>query len=71
MDVLKESLNEVSLRRTKDLLDLPAKNIINETIELSSVQRQFYDDIVNGITSQANLVNIDNTNLLSMISRLR
>ena len=71
MDVLKESLNEVSLRRTKDLLDLPAKNIINETIELSSVQRQFYDDIVNGITSQADLVNIDNTNLLSMISRLR
>ena len=71
MDVLKESLNKVSLRRTKDLLDLPAKNIINETIELSSVQRQFYDDIVNGITSQADLVNIDNTNLLSMISRLR
>lgn len=71
MNVLKECLNEVSLRRTKDLLDLPDKNIINEIIELSATQKQFYDNIVNGIISQVDLVNIDATNLLSMISRLR
>lgn len=71
IDILKDSISQVALRRTKDLLDLPSKTIINEIVELSDTQQSFYGDIVNGVTKNVDLVNIDSSNLLAMILRLR
>lgn len=35
LDVLKEQIDRVSLRRTKDILNLPPKNIIREKLEMT------------------------------------
>lgn len=64
-------LEKYSLRRTKDLLDLPPKNIIHEYVEMNDDQLNFYRNIENGIVEQVDLVNISTSNLLSMIARLR
>ena len=69
--VLKEELEECSLRRTKDLLDLPPKTIINEVLDMNDTQQTFYDNIVNGIVSQVDKVKMSTASLLSMITRLR
>ena len=39
INVLKDELSQVSLRRTKELLNLPEKNIIHEIIDLNNEQR--------------------------------
>lgn len=71
LDVLKDQLDKCSLRRTKDLLDLPQKNIIDEILDMSSEQQLFYDNIVNGIVEQVDKVKLTVTNLLAMTTRLR
>ena len=44
LDILKEELNNCSLRRTKDMLkDLPDKNVITEIIEMKDNHKKFYD----------------------------
>lgn len=68
---LKDQLDKVSLRRTKDLLDLPPKNIINEVIEMPSDQVSFYENLCKGIVENVDLVHIDSSSVLGMISRLR
>lgn len=70
-DILKEQLNKCSLRRTKDLLDLPEKNIIHEIVDMNDKQQLFYKNIVDGIVSQVDKVNITTTSLLAMVARLR
>ena len=69
--VLKDELEECSLRRTKDLLDLPPKTIINEVLDMNDTQQTFYDNIVNGIVSSVDKVNITTSSLLAMVTRLR
>lgn len=71
LNVLKEQLNKNSLRRTKDLLDLPPKNVIHEYLEMSPEQEAFYQDVKNGEIKQADLVNISTTSLLALVARLR
>ena len=71
IDVLKDMLESNSLRRTKDLLDLPSKNIIHEFVDMENTQSTFYDNIKNGIVSQVDKVHITTTSLLAMVSRLR
>ena len=71
MDVLKEQLNECSLRRTKDLLDLPEKNIIHEIVDMNDKQQAFYKNIVDGIVGQVDKVHISTSSLLAMVARLR
>lgn len=71
MDILKEQLNKCSLRRTKDLLDLPEKNIINELVDMGDKQQQLYKNIVDGIVSQVDKVHISTSSLLAMVARLR
>lgn len=71
IDVLKDQLERVSLRRTKDILDLPPKNIIHEYVEMDSAQEKFYNEIVNGIVDEVDKVELDTTTLLSMVTRLR
>lgn len=71
IDVLKDQLERVSLRRTKDILDLPPKNIIHEYVEMDSAQEKFYTEIVNGIVDEVDKVELDTTTLLAMVTRLR
>ena len=70
-DVLKDQLSHCSLRRTKDLLDLPPKTIIQEYVEMEENQKDFYLDITEGIAEQANKVDLNPANILSMTVRLR
>jgi len=71
IEVLKNQLNNCSLRRTKELLNLPPKNIIHEMVDMSPVQEDFYNNIKNGEVKQADLVHISNVNLLALVARLR
>ena len=70
-DVLKDQLEKYALRRTKDLLDLPEKTIIHEELTMESDQEKFYTDIINGLTDQADKVEINTATILSMVTRLR
>lgn len=71
VDTLKEQLNECSLRRTKDLLDLPEKTIITHIVEMNPTQETFYSNIQAGIVDQADKVDMSTANILSMVARLR
>lgn len=71
IDVLKNQLEKVSLRRTKDILDLPPKNVIHEYVEMDSNQEKFYNDITEGIVHEVDKVELKTSVLLSMVTRLR
>jgi SNF2 family DNA or RNA helicase len=71
LDILKNVIESHSLRRTKDLLDLPPKNIIEEHIELSEEHRSFYDKVKEGIKSECDKVELNNANILALTTRLR
>lgn len=68
---LKNMIEKYSLRRTKDLLDLPPKTVIDEYIEMNDLQSTFYNNIKEGVVDQVDLVNITPGNLLAIVSRLR
>lgn len=70
-DVLKDQLSKYSLRRTKDLLDLPPKTVIQEYVDMDSKQSDFYSNIVDGIIDQVDKVHMSTANILSMTVRLR
>lgn len=68
--VFKNMLKDCSLRRTKDLLDLPPKTIIKERLDLSPEQSNFYNDVKNGVKNDIK-VNLNVTDIRSLITRLR
>ena len=70
IETLKEELDSCSLRRTKDILDLPPKIIIPEYIEMEEAQSKFYKDIYSGVVEEADRVNIKTTSLLGLVIRL-
>ena len=71
LNMLKNQLETCSLRRTKDLLDLPPKNIINEFVELSEEHRTFYDNVKEGVKSECDKVELNSANILALTTRLR
>ena len=71
IDYLKQELDSCSLRRTKDLLDLPPKNIIEEYIDMNDDQDKFYNNILHGVISDCDKADLSRMTLLSSISRLR
>lgn len=71
INVLKNMLEECSIRRTKDLLNLPPKNIIHEYVDMNDNQQLFYDNLVDGIADQVDKVSIDTSSIFSMVARLR
>lgn len=71
LTTLKYQLEKHSLRRTKDILNLPPKNVVEEYVELNDAQSKFYDNIKQGIVDQVDKVHMSTTNLLAMVSRLR
>ena len=71
LDALKHMLSNYSLRRDKSLLNLPPKNIITEYVDMPDRQRQFYDNIKEGIVGEVDKVKLNPSVVLSMILRLR
>lgn len=69
--VLKHQLEQCSLRRTKDILNLPPKTVITEYVDLPNDQRQFYDNIKQGIIDQVDKVHMSTANILACATRLR
>ena len=68
---LKYQLADYTLRRTKDILDLPPKTIINEYVDMSDTQAKFYEDVQNGVIKDVDKVKLNTANLLALTSRLR
>ena len=71
LEILKDELNSVSLRRTKDLLELPLKTIIHEYVDMDDKQSSFYSNITQGIINEVDKVNINTSTILAMCTRLR
>lgn len=71
LELLKDELEHVSLRRTKDLMDLPPKNIIDEYIEMNDAHRKFYTDVKNGVKEECDKIELNANNLLALTTRLK
>ena len=73
LDILKNEIDEYSLRRTKEevLKDLPKKTVIDEYITLDDTHRTFYNKIKNAIKDEALKVDLNKNNILSLTTRLR
>ena len=71
LQALQKHIETYSLRRTKDLLDLPEKTIINETIDLDDIQRKFYNDIVKGVKDEVDKIELNTSSILALSTRLR
>lgn len=71
LEILKDQLSDISIRRTKDILNLPEKNYIHELLEMDDKQSKFYNNIVEGIIEEVDKVNIDKNNVLALTTRLR
>ena len=71
LNVLKNKLECCSLRRTKDILNLPEKVIVNQIVDMNDTHRKFYDSIVDGVISEVDKVRMDYVTTLGLITRLR
>ena len=71
MDYLRDIIKDNSLRKTKDILGLPPKTIINEYVDMEEAQEHFYEDIKHGIKDQVDKIELNTTNLLALVARLR
>lgn len=71
LEILKDQLSDISIRRTKDILNLPEKNYIHELLEMDDKQSKFYTNIVEGIIEEVDKVKLDKNNVLALTTRLR
>ncbi len=71
LSVLQDQIKRYSLRRTKDILDLPPKTVIPEYIDMSDSQSIFYNNVKEGIAKEVDKVTLRTANLLAMVARLR
>lgn len=71
IDVLKEIIDSCSLRRTKDMLDIPPKTLIKQIITMEDKHRKFYDNIKDGIKEECNKIELKANNILALTTRLR
>ena len=71
LDILKEELESCSLRRTKDLIDLPPKTIIDEYIEMTKGHAAFYENVKKGVKEECDKIVLKPNNILALTTRLR
>ena len=73
LDVLKEELDQCSIRRTLDQVrdDMPLKTVHYEIVEMSDAHRKFYDAVKEGVKEEADRVELKSGNLLALTTRLR
>lgn len=71
LDMLKYQLSKCSLRRTKDVVELPPKTVVTEYVDLDSEHRKFYDDVKDGVKQEVDKVKLNTAVAVSMLMRLR
>lgn len=71
LDIFKDMLDSCSLRRSKTLLNLPPRTLINEYVDMDGKQENFYSNIVQGIVSQVDKVSMSTSSILASLIRLR
>lgn len=71
LDLLKDELVNNSLRRTKDIVKLPPKNIIDEYIEMNDDHRKLYEAVVDGVKEECDKIELKTNSLLALTTRLR
>ena len=71
IDILKEEIDACSLRRTKDLLNLPPKNVIVELVEMNPLHSKFYENVKDGVKEECNKIELKTNNVLALTTRLR
>jgi len=71
LDTLKDQLELYSLRRHKDLLDLPPKTVIEEFVDMNDDHKRFYEDVTEGILDEVDKVKLNPDIVLGMVLRLR
>lgn len=59
LDLLKQVLDSCSIRRTKDILNLPEKTIIDEVLVMDPAQEQFYRKLRDSIKKSSRQEGID------------
>ena len=71
LDELQEKLSKIMLRRLKeDVLDLPDKIYIDEYVEMSSKQQKIYNEVLEAIKSNIDMIKVS-PNPLAQLIRLR
>ena len=71
IDVLKDEIDKCSLRRVKNSLNLPPKNVINELVEMNDKHRKFYENVKDGVKEECDKIELKANNVLSLTTRLR
>lgn len=71
LSTLQKQLELYTLRRPKSLLGLPDKVIVEEYVDMSTVQKAFYEDIKNGVITSVDKVKLKPAMVMSMAMRLR
>ena len=71
IDILKATIDKCSLRRDKSILNLPPKVIVPEYLDMSDKQEKFYSEIADGVLTEADRINIKESSLLGLVTRLR
>lgn len=73
VQVLQDQIRRYSLRRTKDILDLPPKTFIPEYVDMNDAQTIFYNNVKEGIAQEVNQmkVRLNTANMLALVGRLR
>lgn len=71
MDVLKNEIEKCSIRRTKDLLNLPPKNVIVQMVEMNEQHRKFYENVKDGVKEECDKIELNANNVLALTTRLR
>ena len=73
LELLHEEIASCSLRRTLDEVrdDMPPKTVTYEYISLDKAHRDFYEDIKRGVIDEAAKIELNNSNLLALTTRLR
>ena len=71
--ILQDQIKKYSLRRTKDILNLPPKTFIPEYVDMSDSQTIFYNNVKDGIAQEVNQmkVKLSTANMLALVARLR
>ena len=71
IDILKDEIDKCSLRRTKDLLTIPPKNIIIEELEMNPQHAKFYENVKDGVKEECDKIELKANNVLALTTRLR
>jgi len=76
LNILKDEIENCSLRRTKETLklegkELPPRTFVNEYVDMDKAHKDFYEAIKAGVKEEADLIDLKANNLLALVTRLR